>query len=127
MRSQRAWLHHIQYIACRPEKGFTVCILLPAVYSSHATGEYIDDTEDLINIQLDYSRNKLIRFEIILTTGTFAIAIFSAVAGMLGENLALPEIITEVRLLASMWGALGAVASGEVIVCMEQRLLLSPV
>mmetsp|Transcript_16540 Transcript_16540/g.49302 ORF Transcript_16540/g.49302 Transcript_16540/m.49302 type:complete len:428 (-) Transcript_16540:775-2058(-) len=26
-------------------------------------GEYIDDTEDLINIQLDYARNKLIRFE----------------------------------------------------------------
>ena len=74
------------------------------LYALHASGEYIDDTEDLINIQLDYSRNKLIRFEIILTTGTFAIAIFSAVAGMLGENLALPEIITEVRLWDSVGG-----------------------
>jgi hypothetical protein len=112
-------------------------------------GEYIDDTEDLINIQLDYSRNKvidwlvgwftarlgwtarlakailfwghltsplptssllsvthssllfpspqLIRFEIMLTTGSFAIAMFNAVAGMLGENLALPDLITAVR------------------------------
>lgn len=91
------------------------------------TGEYIDDTEDLINIQLDYSRNKLIRFEIILTTGTFAIAIFSAVAGMLGENLALPEIITDVRLWASVGGDMGAVASGEVAVCTQQRVPSPPV
>jgi hypothetical protein len=61
-------------------------------------GEYIDDTEDLINIQLDYSRNKLIRFEIMLTTGTFSLAMFSAVAGMLGENVVLPDSIREVRL-----------------------------
>ena len=32
-------------------------------------GEYIDDTEDLINIQLDFARNRLIRFDILLTTG----------------------------------------------------------
>ena len=43
------------------------------------------------------SRNKLIRFEIMLTTGTFSLALFSAVAGMLGENLVLPESITQVR------------------------------
>lgn len=46
-----------------------------------AAGEYVDDTEDLINIQLDFSRNKLIRFEIMLTTGTFAFAFFNMVAG----------------------------------------------
>jgi len=63
--------------------------------SLEGLGEYIDDTEDLINIQLDYSRNKLIRFEILLTTGTFVLAFFSAVAGMLGENLVLPETITQ--------------------------------
>lgn len=44
-------------------------------------GEYIDDTEDLINIQLDYSRNKLIRFDILITTGTFAAAFFNMVRG----------------------------------------------
>lgn len=109
-------------------------------------GEYIDDTEDLVLINLDYSRNKLIRFEIILTTGTFALAFYSwvallprarpvcsvqplpvptasaychwprlmlrthtvhpaappacpprCVAGILGENLVLPDFITRVR------------------------------
>lgn len=40
-------------------------------------GEYIDDTEDLVNINLDNSRNKLIRFEILLTTGTFALSSYS--------------------------------------------------
>lgn len=46
-----------------------------------AVGEYIEDTEEYINIDLDSSRNRLLRLEIILTAGTFAIAIFSVVAG----------------------------------------------
>jgi len=58
-------------------------------------GEYIDDTEDLINIQLDYSRNKLIRFDILLSTGSFSLAIYSVAAGILGENLVLPKLITK--------------------------------
>ncbi|KAG1680764.1 hypothetical protein FOA52_008097 [Chlamydomonas sp. UWO 241] len=74
-------------------------------------GEYIDDTEDMTNIQLDYSRNKLIRFEIVLTTGTFALAMFSAIAGMLGENLVLPDIIT-----SNMWG-FAIVNAGCLAVC----------
>ncbi len=51
---------------------------------SLCAGEYIDDTEDLINIQLDYSRNKLIRFELLLTTGTFALTFFNMVRAWLG-------------------------------------------
>ncbi|KAK1322680.1 Magnesium transporter MRS2-1 [Acorus calamus] len=46
--------------------------------------EYIDDTEDFINIQLDNVRNQLIQFELLLTTGTFVIAIFGVVAGIFG-------------------------------------------
>ncbi len=38
-------------------QGHSVCSALPA-------GEYIDDTEDLINIELDYSRNRLLKIEI---------------------------------------------------------------
>ncbi|KAK1286973.1 Magnesium transporter MRS2-1 [Acorus calamus] len=48
--------------------------------------EYIDDTEDFINIQLDNVRNQLIQFELLLTTGTFVIAIFGVVAGIFGMN-----------------------------------------
>lgn len=37
--------------------------------------------------------------QLVLTIGTFAVAIFSAAAGMLGENLILPASIT-----ADIWG-----------------------
>ncbi|GJY55710.1 F-box/LRR-repeat protein 3, partial [Tanacetum coccineum] len=48
--------------------------------------EYIDDTEDFINIQLDNVRNQLIQFELLLTTATFVVAIFGVVAGTFGMN-----------------------------------------
>ncbi|ONK68924.1 uncharacterized protein A4U43_C05F17450 [Asparagus officinalis] len=52
--------------------------------------EYIDDTEDFINIQLDNVRNQLIQFELILTTATFIVTIFSVVAGIFGMNFEIP-------------------------------------
>ncbi|XP_011034560.1 PREDICTED: magnesium transporter MRS2-1 isoform X1 [Populus euphratica] len=52
--------------------------------------EYIDDTEDFINIQLDNVRNQLIQFELLLTTATFVVAIFGVVAGIFGMNFAVP-------------------------------------
>ncbi|XP_073270874.1 magnesium transporter MRS2-1-like isoform X2 [Primulina huaijiensis] len=42
--------------------------------------EYIDDTEDFINIQLDNVRNQLIQFELLLTTATFLVAVCGVVA-----------------------------------------------
>ncbi|KAI8544180.1 hypothetical protein RHMOL_Rhmol08G0275700 [Rhododendron molle] len=48
--------------------------------------EYIDDTEDFINIHLDNVRNQLIQFELLLTTATFVVAIFGVVAGIFGMN-----------------------------------------
>ncbi|XP_038995341.1 magnesium transporter MRS2-1-like [Hibiscus syriacus] len=52
--------------------------------------EYIDDTEDFINIQLDNVRNQLIQFELLLTTATFVVAIFGVVAGIFGMNFLIP-------------------------------------
>ena len=46
-----------------------------------AAGEYVEDTEEYINIELDSSRNRLIRLEVVLTAGTFALAIFTLVGG----------------------------------------------
>ena len=46
-----------------------------------AIGEFIEDTEEYINIELDSSRNRLLRLEIVLTAGTFGITMFSLVAG----------------------------------------------
>ena len=47
----------------------------------HYAGEYIEDTEEYINIELDSSRNKLIRLEIVLTAGTFSLALWNLVGG----------------------------------------------
>ncbi|KAK9835541.1 hypothetical protein WJX74_002638 [Apatococcus lobatus] len=58
-------------------------------------GEYIKDTEEYINIELDSSRNRLIKLEIVITAATFSIALWGLVAGVLGENLKLPESITK--------------------------------
>lgn len=44
-------------------------------------GEYIQDTEEFVNIGLDSAQNRLIRFEIVLTAGSFAVAIFATVGG----------------------------------------------
>ncbi|KAJ0747984.1 putative Mg2+ transporter protein, CorA-like/Zinc transport protein ZntB [Helianthus annuus] len=52
--------------------------------------EYIDDTEDFINIQLDNVRNQLIQFELVLTTATFVVAMFGVVAGIFGMNFQIP-------------------------------------
>ncbi|XP_022735117.1 magnesium transporter MRS2-5-like isoform X2 [Durio zibethinus] len=50
--------------------------------------EYIDDTEDLINIKLGNVQNHLIQFELLLTAATFVATIFAAVAGVFGMNFA---------------------------------------
>ncbi|KAF9626651.1 hypothetical protein IFM89_038485 [Coptis chinensis] len=48
--------------------------------------EYIDDTEDLINIKLGNVQNQLIQFELLLTAATFVATIFAVVAGVFGMN-----------------------------------------
>lgn len=52
-----------------------------------ALKEYIDDTEDLINIKLGNVQNQLIQFELLLTAATFVATIFAVVAGVFGMNL----------------------------------------
>lgn len=48
--------------------------------------EYIDDTEDFINIKLDNVRNQLIKFELLLTGATFVVTMFAVVTGVFGMN-----------------------------------------
>jgi magnesium transporter len=52
-----------------------------------ALDEFIDDTEDFVNIELDSQRNQLIKLELILTTGTLFVSIYGVVAGVFGMNL----------------------------------------
>ncbi|XP_010444392.1 PREDICTED: magnesium transporter MRS2-2 [Camelina sativa] len=49
--------------------------------------EYIDDTEDYINIQLDNHRNQLIQLELVLSSGTVCLSMYSLVAGIFGMNI----------------------------------------
>ncbi|XP_040989958.1 magnesium transporter MRS2-I-like isoform X2 [Juglans microcarpa x Juglans regia] len=49
--------------------------------------EYIDDTEDYINIQLDNHRNQLIQLELFLSSGTVCVSIFSLVTAIFGMNI----------------------------------------
>ncbi len=62
-----------------------------SMYWGYIAGEFIKDTEEYINIELDSSRNRLIRLEIVLTAGTFAVAIFSLVAGELSNPIVCPS------------------------------------
>ncbi|KAI6701727.1 hypothetical protein NL676_016051 [Syzygium grande] len=52
--------------------------------------EYIDDTEDYVNIQLDNQRNELIQLQLTLTIASFAIAIETLIAGLFGMNIPCP-------------------------------------
>lgn len=52
--------------------------------------EYIDDTEDYINIQLDNHRNQLIQLELVLSSATVAMSVYSLVAGIFGMNIPYP-------------------------------------
>jgi magnesium transporter len=49
--------------------------------------EYIQDTEDLVNLKLDQHRNQLIGIDLILTAFTSSVAMMTAVAGYFGMNL----------------------------------------
>ncbi|THG06567.1 hypothetical protein TEA_014061 [Camellia sinensis var. sinensis] len=48
--------------------------------------EYIDDTEDYVNIQLDNQRNDLIELQLILNIASFAIVSCNLVSGMFGSD-----------------------------------------
>ncbi|KAF5443431.1 hypothetical protein F2P56_035986 [Juglans regia] len=50
--------------------------------------EYIDDTEDLINIKLGNVQNQLIQFQLLLTAATFVATVFASVTAVFGMNFA---------------------------------------
>ncbi|MCO5580328.1 hypothetical protein L7F22_034194 [Adiantum nelumboides] len=54
-----------------------------------ALREYIDDTEDYINfqLQLDKHRNRLIQLELVLNAGAVVLSVYAAVAGIFGMNV----------------------------------------
>ncbi|KAJ7946179.1 Magnesium transporter [Quillaja saponaria] len=49
--------------------------------------EYVDDTEDYINIMLDDKQNHLLQMGVILTTATLVVSAFVVVAAIFGMNI----------------------------------------
>ncbi|GAQ88101.1 Magnesium transporters: CorA family [Klebsormidium nitens] len=49
--------------------------------------EFIDDTEDYINIELDNQRNILLTMQLMLTTATFVVGCYTVVVGVFGMNI----------------------------------------
>lgn len=52
--------------------------------------EYVEDTEDYINIMLDDKQNHLLQMGVMLTTATLAISAFIVVTGVFGMNIHIP-------------------------------------
>lgn len=48
----------------------------------------IESTEAVVNIELSHTRNRIMRLELLMTTGTLAVACGSMGAGLFGMNLA---------------------------------------
>lgn len=49
-----------------------------------ALNEYIEDTEDLVNLKLDQHRNELIGVDLVLTAMSVCVAMMTTVAGYFG-------------------------------------------
>lgn len=49
--------------------------------------EYVDDTEDYINIMLDDKQNHLLQMGVVLTTATVVVSAFVALTGVFGMNV----------------------------------------
>ncbi|XP_075520402.1 magnesium transporter MRS2-1-like isoform X2 [Primulina tabacum] len=78
MRSSESVVNRIEELEMMLEAYFVV--IDSTLNKLTSLKEYIDDTEDFINIQLDNVRNQLIQFELLLTTATFLVAICGVVA-----------------------------------------------
>ncbi|KAJ8434764.1 hypothetical protein Cgig2_019689 [Carnegiea gigantea] len=78
--------------------------------------EYIDDTEDYVNIQLDNQRNELIQLQLTLTIASFAVALDTLIAGIFGMNIPCK--------LYTINGIFGYVAGGASAFCFVIFLLI---
>jgi hypothetical protein len=72
--------------------------------------ERIDDTEDLVGIELDTRRNELVALQLLVTLATASLAIISTVGSLLGMNLAPLPIEATVR--PFYWITFGSLAGG---------------
>lgn len=70
--------------------------------------EYIDDTEDYVNIQLDNQRNELIQLQLTLTIASFGIAANTFIVGAFAMNI--PSSLYSIN--GIFWPFVGGTSSG---------------
>ncbi|XP_006422787.2 LOW QUALITY PROTEIN: magnesium transporter MRS2-3 [Citrus clementina] len=70
--------------------------------------EYVDDTEDYINIMLDDKQNNLLQMGVMMTTATLVISAFIALVGVFGMNITI-ELFdhTKARMPEFLWTVAG--------------------
>ncbi|KAJ0010492.1 hypothetical protein Pint_33659 [Pistacia integerrima] len=92
--------------------------------------EYVDDTEDYINIMLDDKQNHLLQMGVMLTTATLVVSAFVVVAGIFGMNITI-ELFDENKsgMQEFLW-TVGGGATGSIFLyvvaiawCKHKRLL----
>ncbi|KAF8697830.1 hypothetical protein HU200_035318 [Digitaria exilis] len=72
--------------------------------------EYIDDTEDYVNIQLDNQRNELIQLQLTLTIASFGIAANTYIVGAFAMNI--PSSLYNFTDNRLFWPFVGGTSSG---------------
>lgn len=91
--------------------------------------EYVDDTEDYINIMLDDKQNHLLQMGVVLTTATLVVSAFVVVAGLFGMNINIELFDKNKGPEAFLW-TVGGGATGSLFLyviaiawCKHKRLL----
>ncbi|KAI3846456.1 hypothetical protein MKX03_002817 [Papaver bracteatum] len=92
--------------------------------------EYVDDTEDYINIMLDDKQNHLLQMGVVLTTATLVISAFVVVVGIFGMNIKIDLFHEEKAGMSEFFWTVGGGATGTIFLyvvamawCKHKRLL----
>ncbi|KAF8410246.1 hypothetical protein HHK36_002771 [Tetracentron sinense] len=92
--------------------------------------EYVDDTEDYINIMLDDKQNHLLQMGVMLTTATLVVSAFVVVAGIFGMNINIELFNDEKSGMNEFLWTVGGGATGSIFLyviaiawCKHKRLL----
>jgi hypothetical protein len=79
VRLQHTILLHVAHVCCILELPSMQAWSLEHAWTN--AEEYMKDTEDYINIELDSSQNRLFRLDIVLTAAAFSMEIFHVMGG----------------------------------------------
>ncbi|KAK4392037.1 Magnesium transporter MRS2-3 [Sesamum angolense] len=92
--------------------------------------EYVDDTEDYINIMLDDKQNHLLQMGVMLTTATLVVSAFVVVAGIFGMNIRIEIFNDQVHGMTRFMWTVGGGSAGTLFLyviaiawCKHRRLL----